>query len=174
MGRQTSLPLSSEIVSEAAPDQHSVHSPFPFVIISTYRDNIYLCMANVRAEAKGTLAHALFVLQHTIYGINLKWEPHGDRYVRGEGSIGVQGAKLSLVRKGAFVGERPLEEGEWEKWVDTSSPHAPMVWKSHSPSLLVKCVWYASDKECLRANLRCVRWGLGAKEYPVTWWRGAL
>ena len=67
-----------------------------------------------------------------------------------------------LVRKGASVGERPLEEGEWGKWVNTSSPHALMVWKSHFTSLLAKCVWYACDKECGRANLRCVMWGCGA------------
>ena len=124
-------------------------------------------MPNVPAEARGALARALSVWLHTIYGINLKWEQHGDRYVWGEGSIGVQVAELSLVRKGAFIGARPLEEGEWEKWVNTSSPHAPMVSESHFPSLLVKCLWYARDKECLRANLRSVVWGLRAKGYPI-------
>ena len=106
--------------------------------------------------------HAISVLLHTIYGIHLKWEPHGDRYVWGEGSIGVCGGDLALMRKGAFLGDLPLEEGEWEKWVHTSSPHAPKVWNRHFPSLLIKFVWYASDKDCLFANLRSVMWGVGA------------
>ena len=72
----------------------------------------------------------------------------------GEGSIGVEGAALSLMRRGAFLGDRPHEEGEWNKWVDVSSPHAPTVWKSPFPSLLVECVYYASGKECLCAHLR--------------------
>ena len=114
------------------------------------------------------------ILLHSIYGIRLKWEPHGDRYVWGEGSIGVQGGELSLIRKGAFLDVPPPEDQEWEKWVDTSSPHAPMVWRSHFPSLLIKCVWYASNTECLRANLRSVLWGVGVKGYPARWWRGAL
>ena len=36
------------------------------------------------------------------------------------------------------------------------------------------CVWYASDIDCLRANLRSVLWGVAAKEYPVHRWMGAL
>ena len=77
----------------------------------------------------------------------------------------------SLARKGAFLGDLPLEEGEWEKWVGTFSPHTPVVWQSHFPSLLI---WYASDEDGLCANLRSVMWGVGANEYPITWWRGAL
>ena len=53
------------------------------------------------------------------------------------------------MRQGTFLGDLPLEKGEWEKWVDTSSPHALMVWKGHFSSELIKCVSYASDKECL-------------------------
>ena len=107
------------------------------------------------------IAHAISVPVHTIYGIHLKLVPHGERYIWGKGSIGVDGAGLSSIRKGAFLDDPPLEDREWEKWVDTSSPHAPMVWKSHFPSLLIKCVWYASDTECLRANLRSVLCGIG-------------
>ena len=69
-----------------------------------------------------------------------------------------------MIRKGAFLDDPPLEDREWGKWVYTSSPHAPMV----------KCVWYARDLECVRANLRWVLWGVGFKGYPFHWWRGAL
>ena len=120
---------------------------------------------NRRPHSKGT---------HTIYGIHLKCEPHVDCYVWEEGLLGLRGGDLSLVRKGTFMGDMPLEVGEWEKWVHTSSPHAPMVWKSHFPCLLIKSFWYASDKECPYANLRSVMWEVGAKGYPVACWRGAL
>ena len=112
------------------------------------------------------------------------WEPHGDRYVWGEGTIGVECTDLSRVRKGAFIGNLPCEEGEWEKRVAVSSPpvllaccvveRARMVWKSHFPSVLLKCVWYASNKQCWLSNLKSVMWGVGAKSYPVKWWWGAL
>ena len=39
--------------------------------------------------------------------------------------MGVSGGDLSLAPRGAFLGDLPLEEGGWEKWEDTSSPHAP-------------------------------------------------
>ena len=79
---------------------------------------------------------------------------------------------LSLVWKGAFIGDLPCEEGEWENRVDVSSPHSLMVWKSHFSLLLIKCVAYASHKQCLLSNLKSVMWGVGA--YPVKWWQGAL
>ena len=166
--------IVSEIIADKGPQPRFVHDPFPLVIISRYRDNIYICLANVPPSASGAIAHAISILLHSIYGIRLKWEPHGDRYVWGEGSIGVQGGELSLIRKGAFLDVPPPEDQEWEKWVDTSSPHAPMVWRSHFPSLLIKCVWYASNTECLRANLKSVLWGVGVKGYPARWRRGAL
>ena len=151
--------LVSEIIADRVPDQRFTHRPFPF--IRRYRDNIYICLANVPPSASGAIAHAISVLLHTIYGVQLKWEPQGERYIWGEGSIGVDGGGISLIRKGAFLDEPPLEDREWERWVDTSSPHAPMVWKSHFRSLSIKCVWYASDTECLRANLRSVLWRVG-------------
>ena len=53
-------------------------------------------------------------------------------------------------------------------------PHAPMAWKSHFPSPLIKCIRTASDKDCLCADLRSIIWGVGAMGYPVAWCRGAL
>ena len=145
-------PIVGGIIADKGPQPRFVHDPFPLVIISRYRDNIYICLANVPPSVSGAIAHAISILLHSIYGIRLKWEPHGDCYIWGEGSIGVQGGELSLIRKGACLDDPPLEDQEWEKWVDTSSPHAPMVWKIHFPSLLIKCVWYASNTECLKAN----------------------
>ena len=84
-GCPTLYSLVSEIVGEVTSEKIT-HSPFLFVIISRCRDKIYLCMANVPLEARSALlyscsvvGHAWSVLLHTIYGIDLKWEPHGDR-----------------------------------------------------------------------------------------------
>ena len=121
--------LVSEVIVHNKPNPRFTHKPFFFVIISRYRDNIYICLANVPPSASGAIAHAISVLLHSMYGIRLKWEPQGECCVWGEGSIGVHGGGLCLIRKGAFIDNPPLDDGEWEKWVDTSSPHAPMVWK---------------------------------------------
>ena len=66
-----------------------------------------------------------------------------------------------------------MRRGNGEDWDDKFFPHAPMVGKSHFPSLLIKCVWYASGKGCLCANVKSVMWGVGAKGNSVAWWRGA-
>ena len=39
---------------------------------------------------------------------------------------------------------------------------------------LIKCVWYASDIDCLLANLKSVMRGMGYHGYPPQWWRGSL
>ena len=67
------------IVSEIrARKPRFIHEPFPFVIISRYRDNIYICFANVPLSVSGAIAHSIYILPHSIYGIRLKWEPPGD------------------------------------------------------------------------------------------------
>ena len=57
-------------------------------------------------------------LLHSVYGIRLKWEPHGARVVRGEGSLAPDGDKLSLLRKGVILDTPSGDSLEWERWVD--------------------------------------------------------
>ena len=59
-------------------------------------------------------------------------------------------------------------------WVDSSSPHARIVWRSHFPSFVQKYLWYALTPNHVLGNLRPVLWGVGAKGYPKSWWRGHL
>ena len=66
-------------------------------------------------EARGAVAHALSILLNAIYCIRLEWEPHGIRYVWGEGSIGVEALGVSLGRKGIFIDDFPLDDFEWDK-----------------------------------------------------------
>ena len=92
--------LVSEMLDDRAPCtvHRFTHDPFPFVIISRYRDPIFFCLANVPPKARGAIMHAIFFLLHTIYGVHLKCEPHGDRFVWGEGSIVVCGVERNLFR----------------------------------------------------------------------------
>ena len=111
---------------------------------------------------------------HKIYNLRLKWEPHGEIAVWGEGEIRTTSRGLSLSRKGITL---CLAEGgpkEWDKWVDCFSPHSKLVWRSHFPSLLLKCVWYAGSEYDIICNMRFLMWGVGSKKYPEPWWRPAL
>ena len=105
--------LVSEIPGDRTLNQRFTHDPFPFVIISRYRENICICLGHIQPKGRGAITHVISALLHIRYGIRLKWEPHGDRYVCGQGSIDLCGVDFSLVRKGVFWGALPLEEGEY-------------------------------------------------------------
>ena len=80
-----------------------------------------------------------------------------------------------LGRKGVTVVLAALSsQVEWVKWVDVSSPHARLVWRSEFPSLLIKCIWYALSYFSVQLNVRSVMLGSGAKGYPISWWQRLL
>ena len=82
----------------------------------------------------GTLAHsleggrlsAISSFLHTIYGISLKWEPHGTMDVWGKGSNVPLGPKLSLVRKAMYLGLSHGGNVQWVWWLDVTFP--PPCW----------------------------------------------
>ena len=53
-------------------------------------------------------------LLHSVYGIRLKWEPHRERVVWGEGALMVINGTLNLSRKGTRVGREVVSDGEWK------------------------------------------------------------
>ena len=107
--------------------------------------------------------------------IKLKWEPHGDSVVWGEGALKVTDSGISLTRKAMTHSLHGLSDApEWSTWVDVFSPSTRIVWRSHFPSLLRKCLWYALTSHHVRSNLRSVLWGVGVKGYPKKWWQGQL
>ena len=82
---------------------------------------------------------------------------------------------ISLTRKAMTPSLHSLSDApEWSTWVDAFSPSARIVWRSHFPSLLRKCLWYALTTCHVKSNLRSVLWGVGVKGYPRKWWRGQL
>ena len=54
------------------------------ILLSRYRDNIYICLLNASNEELGLLRNIIELLLHSTYGIKLKWEPHGDWVICGE------------------------------------------------------------------------------------------
>ena len=74
----------------------------PFVLLSRYRDNIYVAFANIPLSIRPAVQFACAALLRTIYQLPLKWEQHGAAVVWGEGMIrtGLPGVGFSLLRKG--------------------------------------------------------------------------
>jgi len=143
------------------------------VLLSRYRDNIYICILNAPTRLLPGLKVVLSQLLSATYGIKLKWDPHGDSVVWGEGSLTFSEKGLSLTRKGISP-SLGYTNPEWHRWVDASSPHARLAWRSQFPSLLHKCVWYALSISDVLTNLRSLLWGVGQKGYPKSWWQGCL
>ena len=44
------------------------------ILLSRYRDNIYICILNASDEELSLLQNIIEVLLHSTYGIGLKWE----------------------------------------------------------------------------------------------------
>ena len=145
----------------------------PFVVLSRYRDNLYINFANILGDILPNVRFCVAALLRTTYGIALKWEIHASVVVWGEGAISCpfEAHLLSLLRKGA---SRALEEaihGEHLKWIHLASPNAQYVWRSQLPALVTKSIWHAWSTDDLVTNLRSLLWNLILKGYPVGWWK---
>ena len=53
------------------------------ILLSRYRDNIYICILHARDKELTKLQNIIELLQHGTYGIKLKWEPDGDSVIWG-------------------------------------------------------------------------------------------
>ena len=62
--------------------------PMPIILMSRYRDNIYLTFLNLTAQETAVAKILISSLLHCIYGIALKWETHGELVVWGECQVG--------------------------------------------------------------------------------------
>ena len=150
--------------------------PSKIILLSRYRHNIHICLLNFPEEDKPLIRLVITHLLARVYGINLKGEPSSlDLVTWGEASIPCMEKCTSLTRKGVVYSlENLMDSPEWDTWVDYSSPHTRLVWRSHFQSILHKCIWYALTSEDIRANLRSVMWGVGIKGYPSRWWLPTL
>ena len=144
--------------------------PVMVILMSRYRDNIYVLLINIDGELMPVVKTFVSSLLHYTYGIRLKWEPGSpNEVVWGEGRITSSGSMLSLTRKGVTLNLDDPLQFEWLRWVDGFSPHARVVWRSHFPSLLLKCLWYALNHEDVIKNFKSLMWGVGYKHFPSKW-----
>ena len=133
----------------------------PMVLFSRYRDNVYLACLNIPAKSKNALDAALACLLRHLYGIKLKWEPHNRLVLWGEAKLAVlPSGEVLLSQKGCApsLDADPLSM-EWSKWASAGSLHVAIVWRSHFPALLNKCLWYSLTVQALHVNLRSLLWG---------------
>ena len=88
--------------------------PRPFVLLSRYRDNIYMAFANIPRPIRPAVQFACAALLRTIYQLPLKWEEHAAVVVWGEGMIrtGLPGIGFWLLRKGTSFCSQQVVEGE--------------------------------------------------------------
>ena len=70
------------------------------VLLSRYRDNLYICIMNAKTHQLPALKRLMSLLLHQIYGIKVKWESHTEDVVWGEGVLRSEGNHLTLHRKG--------------------------------------------------------------------------
>ena len=109
-----------------------------------------------------------------LYGIALKWEPHGSEVAWGEAMISTCPSllKLRLRRKGVCVDLLNSSEAEWHRWIHPKAPNARLVWRSLVSVLVCKSLWCAWDKADLVCNIRLIVWVLTVRGYPSRWWKG--
>ena len=81
--------------SKVFPSARTAHTPK-----HEKKDNVYICILNAPTRLLPGLKIVLSQLLAATYGIDLKWEPHGDNVVWGEGKLSLSETGLSLTRKG--------------------------------------------------------------------------
>ena len=111
-----------EMPPELRPNKHRL------ALLSRYRDNLYICLANVPDHESELVKMILASILKNVYGIPLKWENHSKDVTWGEACS--EAFPLSLVRKGCAMSIHGDTPREWESWVSTSSPNARPVWNS--------------------------------------------
>ena len=98
--------------------------------------------------------HHAVISTTIMYGIPLKWEPHGEVTTWGEATLILLHRKniylhdFALHKKGVVyelhAWKQGVLDGQWEQWVDAHSPIARTVLKSLLPSILSKSLLYGA------------------------------
>ena len=104
----------------------------PVVIMSRYRDNIYVALVGISPCFAAPLTFIIEQMTSIIYGIPLKWEPHGDVTTRGEAAVTLAHRSNAYVHDFALHRKGVVHDldAEWVPWVDAHSPNERTVLKS--------------------------------------------
>ena len=153
-------------------------SDTPAIIISRFRDNVYIAVISINPVMIPGIKKAVMTLLNVLYGLPLKWEPHTEGVTWGEAFIDMGSEGITLRRKGATHELRHMQTKgvlcEWDKWVSVDSANARYTVNSYFPSLFLKSVWYAACAKDVITNFRSIAWGIGARGYPGDWWSPLL
>ena len=135
-------PLIGECLSREEP---CMQQGPPMAILSRYRDNIYICLANVSPKDMPMIRVFLSSFLKAVYGLPLKWEVHNEFVTWGEACVNTTGKSLSLLRKGCALRLNGSCTFKWDSWVGLASPNAKTVRRSHFTALLHKTLWPCPD-----------------------------
>jgi hypothetical protein len=180
-------PILAEIKTGALTDASDTKFfDLPTIMLSRYRDNVYIVLIDIPNEHLPFLTQFLESLLQVVYGIPMKWEKTGSTVDWGESRIVVpdQGEPM-LLQKHVLPLEFPLTKTatelklrddirHWDTWVDQASPNARFVLRSLIPSKARKAILFASSEAALDRNIRSLCTGLGYKGYPIAWWWPSL
>ena len=161
------------VVNECPHPQPQIHADCPRIRLSRYRDNIFLMFAAIPPMLEHDARIAIRSFLVAVYGIELQWEMQSEITTWGEGQVDCINDRLRPTSKGTALhhGDVP---NECHSWVDVASFNAKLVWRSFFPSLLQKCLWYATNGEDVWCNVASVIANLVHKRYPNDWWRPTL
>jgi hypothetical protein len=146
-------------------------SSSPGVLLSRFRDNIYIVFMNVLQPLLPIVRRAVMCFLQCLYGVPLKWEPTVACVSWGECSWRVLPMGFSLTRKGVVLSLSDAgPDAEWLRWIPAVSANARFTLTSMLPSLFLKSLWYAGSQDDLVTNFRSLTWGVGWHDYPKEWW----
>ena len=79
--------------------QEDAFVPTPIVLMSPYRDNIYLALSNIPDKLRPQILHVVDTSWRKLYNIPLKWESHDAMVVWGEAQVNCIGDRVSLNQR---------------------------------------------------------------------------
>ena len=128
-----------DVVNECLYPPPQIHGDCPRILLSRYRDNIYIMLTAIPPILEHDARIAIRAFLAAMYGIERQWEMHPEVTTWGEGQVDCINDRLRLTRKGTTLHPRVVPD-ECNRWVDVASTNSRLVWCSLFPSLLQKCL----------------------------------
>ena len=92
-----------DVVNEFLHPQPQIHGDCPRILLSRYRDTIYIMFTDIPPMLEHDARIAIRSFQAAVYGIELQWEMHSEITTLGEGQVHCSNDRLRLTRKGTVL-----------------------------------------------------------------------